>query len=74
MKLTEWREGKPPRIGWWNASVGNNADARRWWDGSRWSVAVFQDYSDEEAEAAKHRKTAFHAHLIRWRGLTEPAK
>lgn len=44
-----WRDGPPPHIGWWNASLIKDVDAWRWWNGVGWSEACFPEYGAKEA-------------------------
>lgn len=44
-----WHSGSPPEIGWWPASMEQDPNCLRWWNGKHWSVTVF---SEEKAKAA----------------------
>lgn len=44
-----WNKGKPPHIGWFNASSCGNPDMWRWWDGEKWS---FGAYANEGSHSA----------------------
>ena len=46
----KWNKGKPPHIGWWNASNSRERKAWRWWDGRIWSSVCFDDYSRAAAK------------------------
>ena len=59
----EWREGPPPNIGWWPASVGDAPTVLRWWDGRRWSAWVFASENAEAAAASA--KTPAHEFMQR---------
>lgn len=61
-----WRYGPPPSVGWWPASVGNNQDTLRWWDGSTWSWCSLSRKSSEAA-AKFAAITALDSRTIRWR-------
>lgn len=47
-----WHKGPPPFPGWWNASVQQDEDAWRWWDGKRWSWLAFSWHPAKEAAYA----------------------
>ena len=51
-----WHNGPPPQDGWWNASLLENGNCWRWWDGG-WSDPAFPD-TDPGAVAliASHRR------------------
>lgn len=68
--MTEWSSRPPPSVGWWNASTEQNADARRWWNGSYWSVPVYVGDPEERAERAKNARAESQVG-IKWRGLTK---
>lgn len=36
-----WKSGPPPSVGWWPASVSNDPQCLRYWDGKAWSDAAF---------------------------------
>lgn len=40
-----WHKGPPRFIGWWNASIHKDEECWRWWDGSAWSEAAYEEYS-----------------------------
>lgn len=40
MSKRTWHKGPPPHVGWWNASVGSDANIWRWWNGEFWSYAA----------------------------------
>lgn len=35
-----WRDGPPPSVGWWPASITRSDNELRWWNGLFWSVGV----------------------------------
>lgn len=72
-EFTDWQEGAPPCVGWWNASVDKNPSVRRWWNGRFWSIAVYLGASDEVAERNKHILAfLFPEEKIYFRGLPAP--
>ena len=48
--MTKWRSGPPPSVGWWPASKFRSTRIFRWWDGSTWSVGVF-DHENKQLAA-----------------------
>lgn len=46
----KWHKGPPPHRGWWNASVGRDNKAWRWWDGRHWSSHVTDECYAKDAE------------------------
>ncbi len=72
MTMTPWTTGRPPKAGWWNASSEFNPEARRYWDGQRWSAPCYVGDSDEIAERARNTRSETPVRSIQWRGLTEP--
>jgi hypothetical protein len=38
-----WQTGFPVAPGWYIASYDRDADARRYWNGSRWSAPCYSD-------------------------------
>ena len=84
MELTDWADGPPPCMGWWNTRL-KMSDAereerrprlqRRWWDGEGWSMpAVVGDpfYDDEHCEDLKSMQSITAADRIEWQGLAQP--
>lgn len=45
-----WRQGPPPFVGWWNASLPEYTSPFmwRWWDGERWSSGVVDSADSDE--------------------------
>lgn len=75
-EVTNWNEGPPPAIGWWNARIRGAPDIvarfRRFWDGTHWSVFVqIGVTSDADCERAKRRKTMLQVRAVQWQGLVE---
>lgn len=40
LEEARWRDGPPPSIGWWPASVFEFSACLRWWNGTCWSFPV----------------------------------
>lgn len=84
--LTEWSTGRPTLAGWYVASTERDINARRWWDGRRWSAPVRWDdlnrqcpryTSTDRRETYGERARRTPARLdrgdrIEWRGLAAP--
>jgi hypothetical protein len=49
MSKTTWHKGAPPSIGWWPASISKISVYIRWWDGEKWSLPAYQDWTAIEA-------------------------
>ena len=63
----KWRNGRPPSIGWWPASVSRLSTSLRWWNGRHWSIAAFASFdSTLAAECAAQPRLDEHAGRIRW--------
>ena len=61
----KWRKGKPPSIGWWNASNSRKKDTWRWWNGSAWSLSVSN--KEKEAKAGRLAKCVdLNSSAIEW--------
>lgn len=45
----QWRKGPPPEIGWWPASVTQDPESIRWWNGAAWSAPAIPDNNAEDA-------------------------
>lgn len=67
---TPWRKGPPPCKGWWNASTERNPEARRWWNGSWWSMVVYLGTPDTATARAKRLPAQIDLSGIEWRGQT----
>lgn len=72
--LTDWQRGKPPSVGWWNASLTRNPKVRRWWNGSYYSEPIYVGiHSDEYTEKMKLKVDySVSAKHIYYRGLKAP--
>jgi len=35
-----WHTGRPPHVGWWQASTGRDKNVWRWWNGRLWSSSM----------------------------------
>jgi hypothetical protein len=71
--LTQWQSGFPTIVGEYNASIHRNDEIRRWFDGSKWSLAFNAERSKTVKDSAAKRQ----AHedvlcYIKWRGLSKP--
>lgn len=56
-----WRDGPPPSVGWWNASIKRDSTSWRWWDGKQWSHPAYPEYSPTYAAqmaGEKHKSEA----------------
>lgn len=65
MKKTVWHKGPPPSVGWWPASRYKIFGSYRWWNGSAWSVAVFESYNKISVSRASKLK-AIGQREIKW--------
>ena len=45
MSKVVWRSGRPPHVGWWNASSQRARDEWRWWNGRQWSMVALENFS-----------------------------
>jgi len=61
-----WRTGPPPFIDWWNASVDENLDIWRFWNGEHWSAPVQSTASLEEVGIAAVTKDLIPIENIKW--------
>lgn len=43
-----WNGGKPPHVGWFNASKSKSHQIWRWWNGKQWSMDVLPSNGIEE--------------------------
>lgn len=80
--LTEWLDGDPPCVGWWNVRF-KNADReqrrapgrmwRRWWNGLHYSYPVEVNFHDGlDADELRTRKSNYHESDFEWQGLRAP--
>ncbi len=67
-----WSLERPREPGWYNASMDRDADVRRYWDGSRWSVPA---YVDDRAEVLNRAMNTpgDPADVIPWRAVRNAA-
>jgi len=56
-KKPVWRQGPPPEIGWWPASISGDAEILRWWNGSYWSGYVLPHFSENLIASTAARKS-----------------
>lgn len=61
-----WRDGPPPSVGWWPASVHPYRDMLRCWNGAQWSCCASSCQSAETA-AKDAAMPALGQKTIRWR-------
>jgi hypothetical protein len=61
-QVTQWFEGRPPSIGWWDtkskAFANDSVEIRLWWDGFHW-------------RASPNSKGHAFLYVYCWRGLAE---
>lgn len=57
MSDSVWRIGKPPHIGWWNASILEDFSTWRWWNGVQWSQPCNIHLDAEMAAIASENKS-----------------
>lgn len=62
----KWHKGPPPEIGWWPASLVQDEQAIRWWNGKFWSVAAFPEDSAKKAATYAAKKSAHGLSWIKW--------
>lgn len=65
VKSRNWQTGRPPYIGWWNASKCELLDVWRWWDGKGWSVGVLDSCTAAHAAELTVYPDKFHRD-IKW--------
>lgn len=68
LAFTPWAIITPTRIGWFNASLDRDPGIRRYWDGSRWSVPVYEDASHDVFQRAM-RTPGHPDDVVPWRDL-----
>ena len=56
MSKRKWNSGKPPHVGWYNASINRMEGSWRWWNGLVWSCAAFPDDRPGEVRHAAATK------------------
>ncbi|CAB4198265.1 hypothetical protein UFOVP1309_65 [uncultured Caudovirales phage] len=59
-----WHTGKPPHIGWWNASLCRDNTIWRWWNGSNWSREIVK--TETEVNAYASVPSIYSEKLIKW--------
>lgn len=65
MSKRTWNSGPPPHVGWWNASLFDDDEMWRWWNGASWSNGVHCSHTQHwAAKVAAGRKTR--SQSIRW--------
>ncbi len=69
---TNWSLERPREPGWYNASIDRDADIRRYWDGSRWSVPAYVDDRPEVLARAMNTP-GDPADVIPWRAVRNAA-
>jgi hypothetical protein len=72
--LTEWREGPPPAVGEWNASITYDERQRRWWNGKYWSRPFFGEQSAPVKNLMASEKSPINDGFpasFKWRGLSQ---
>ena len=60
-----WHSGPPPSVGWWPASVFEDPEIVRWWNGKCWSMQAMAHFSAQMA-AEVAQMPADKQHLINW--------
>lgn len=64
MSKRTWHSGPPPHVGWWNASMFDDDEIWRWWNGTRWSNGVHRSHDAYRAARTAERSTG--AESILW--------
>ena len=54
-----WHSGKPPCVGWYNASKQRQANCWRWWDGQFWSLPAYENEKSDLAIQSAFAKAEF---------------
>lgn len=62
----KWHKGPPPEIGWWPASIVQDHQSIRWWNGEFWSVGALPEDSAEEAAKYATKKSSQRPDWIQW--------
>ena len=66
MSKTIWHKGPPPSIGWWPASLNQDRNILRWWDGEAWSFGAQKWMSPAKAAAVAGKRDDRNQHRIMW--------
>lgn len=66
MSNRKWNKGKPPHVGWWNASVDKSNAIWRWWDGKNWSYNAHHHMDENIAARYAKRKCLVSERFIEW--------
>ena len=61
-----WKNGPPPHIGWWNASIVMDDRAWRWWDGEYWSMRACPANSREQAMTVAKTRSRITNEIMQW--------
>jgi hypothetical protein len=77
--LTPWVScavRRPPTTGWWKTRMSSspllNQPQRRWYNGHCFSLPVFPNHNDDEAEEAAREPSTLSIAAFEWCGLTQP--
>jgi hypothetical protein len=63
----KWKSGRPPHVGWWNASTTGRCSIWRWWNGEFWSQACDDDDTPTYAlECAQLRDDSVSIDTVWW--------
>jgi len=62
MTAPQWFSGPPPAVGWWPTAY----DMYRWWDGSRWSIPLYQNYP-ADAAGVRAQIASLWSSSVEWR-------
>jgi hypothetical protein len=65
VQILNWNKGKPPHIGWWNASRAKQPNMWRWWDGRLWSEAT-PERTNAYTAAQAAKRVALKQGEIKW--------
>lgn len=55
--MSKWNTGDPPAVGWYEASIIQQPNRYRWWNGKYWSWAVARDLPMPEILSLANQKT-----------------
>ena len=62
----KWHKGPPPEIGWWPASLVQDHQCIRWWNGKYWSVGAIPEDSAEKAAKFASKRSSHSTGWIQW--------